>query len=216
MSSARERGPALHQVALVVVDLLDEEEPTRRLPGQRGPTGSAGHPRRPRRTACGRPRTSRNDSSIAAASSPSGAPPPSGDMFFQSSEWSTCPDTWNARFFWRVIDGAEFTRFAGFIQLLERGVRAGNVRGVVLVVVELHDSGREMGFEGGDVIVEFGQRVVSGRSRGMAVLLVAGSCQARAGMRHSRHTCRDATWGASVPSVPPVFADHSKVAGSVP
>jgi hypothetical protein len=29
--------------------------------------------------------------------------PPSGLMFFQNSEWSTCPERWKARFFWSLL-----------------------------------------------------------------------------------------------------------------
>ncbi len=36
------------------------------------------------------------NSSMAAASSPSGLPPPSPLMFFQNKLWSTCPDRLNA------------------------------------------------------------------------------------------------------------------------
>ena len=40
---------------------------------------------------------------MAAASSPSGRPPPSGDMFFQKVEWLMCPPKWKARSFSNLL-----------------------------------------------------------------------------------------------------------------
>ena len=46
-----------------------------------------------------------------------------------------------------LVDGAEVVAVAGLGELLERGVRAGDVGGVVLVVVQLEDLGRVVRLE---------------------------------------------------------------------
>ena len=98
-------------------------------------------------------------SSIAAASSPSGLPPPSGERFSQNIEWRTWPERWNARFFCSWLIVPKSSDAAGLVELLERGVGAVDVRLVVLVVVELEDLGRVVGLEGGVVVRELGERV---------------------------------------------------------
>ena len=111
-------------------------------------------------------------SSIAAASSPSGSPPPSGDMFFQNSECSTWPERWNARFFssWLIV--AEVARLAGLAELLEVVLAPVDVGLVVLVVVQLEDLGRVVRLERGVVVGQVGQFVLrhgsssSGRPQG--------------------------------------------------
>ena len=78
-------------------------------------------------------------SSRAAASSPSGLSPPSGERFFQKIECRTWPLTLKASAFSRPDDGAEVALLAGLGELVEGGVGAGHVGGVVLVVVQLED-----------------------------------------------------------------------------
>ena len=101
----------------------------------------------PRRSSFTLPLKSANEpkaSSIASASSPSGSPPPSGDIDSQNSdvvEWPppllrTAPrlssGTWE-RFAHHVLD-----RLVGPVGALERGVDLVHVGLVVLVVVHLH------------------------------------------------------------------------------
>ncbi len=58
-------------------------------------------------------------------------------------------------------DGAEVVLVAGVGHLLERRVGAGDVGGVVLGVVQLHDFAGDRRREGSVVVVEVRQRVVS-------------------------------------------------------
>ena len=87
-------------------------------------------------------------SSMAAASSPSGLPPPSGLRFSQKIEWRTWPDRLKARFFCRPDDGAEVLLRTRLGELVHRGVETVHVGLVVLVVVELEDLGRSSSVRG--------------------------------------------------------------------
>ena len=55
------------------------------------------------------------------------------------------------------VDGSERVVRAGFFHLLERGVRACHIRGVVLGVVQLHDARGDVRLERGVVVREFGK-----------------------------------------------------------
>ena len=48
---------------------------------------------------------------------------------------------------------------AGLVELVERGVRAGDVRRVVLVVVQLEHLGGVVRLEGGEVVGQLGEGV---------------------------------------------------------
>ena len=50
------------------------------------------------------------------------------------------------------VDGGVVADLAGGLQLLQGGVGAGNVGGVVAVVVKLHDAPGDVGFERGAVV----------------------------------------------------------------
>ena len=57
------------------------------------------------------------------------------------------------------VDRGEVAGLARGGQLLEGGVRAGHVVGVVLVVVQLHDAAGDVGLESGVIVGKFGQGV---------------------------------------------------------
>ncbi len=59
----------------------------------------------------------------------------------------------------QVDHGGEGVGFAELGELVEGGVGAGDVGGVVLVVVELHDLAGDVGLESGVVVRQIGQRV---------------------------------------------------------
>jgi hypothetical protein len=94
----RKQHRALGDVGMVVVDLLDDETGTERLVRECPP------PRPCTATATWKswvwnPSKEPKRSSIGAASSPSGQPPPSGERFFQNVERGTWPEMLNARVF---------------------------------------------------------------------------------------------------------------------
>ena len=68
---------------------------------------------------------------------------------------------WKARVFSSPTIGTEVVLVAGRGQLLQRLVGAGDVGGVVLVVVELHDLAGDVGLERGVVVGQVGKGVVS-------------------------------------------------------
>ena len=57
------------------------------------------------------------------------------------------------------VDGGQVAGLAGGGQGLQGGVGAGDVGGVVLVVVELHDLAGDVGLQGGVVVGELGKGV---------------------------------------------------------
>jgi hypothetical protein len=59
-----------------------------------------------------------------------------------------------------LVDVREVARLAGLSKLLERGVRPGHVRLVVLAVMKLHDLAADVRFERGVVVGEVGQGVL--------------------------------------------------------
>ena len=81
----------------------------------------------------------------------------------------------------QLVDRSVVVGRASLVELLERGVRAGDVRGVVLVVVELEDLGRIVGFECGEVVGQFRQVYA-----GMGALLVGSGLQRGRGSRSFR------------------------------
>src|SRR5699024_12693136 len=54
----------------------------------------------------------------------------------------------------------EFAALTGFVQLFGRSVRALDVGGVVLVVVQLHDASRDVRLESGVVVGQFRKGVL--------------------------------------------------------
>ncbi len=97
-------------------------------------------------------------------------------------------------------DGAEVVLVAGGGQLLERLVGAGDVGGVVLVVVELHDLSRHVGLEGAVVVGQIGERVIghwissSSRYRGLCAGPYPTVTAARPGQGHGTPVYAPGTW----------------------
>ena len=102
-------------------------------------------------------------SSIAAASSPSGLPPPSGDEVLPEQRVQHVAGQVERQVLLEADDGAEVVLVAGLGQLVEGVVQALDVGRVVLVVVELQDLGRVVRLERGVVVGQVGQGV-GGRS----------------------------------------------------
>ena len=157
----QQRDGARGEVALLVEELLDDQ-----AAGRSNPSASTAQPEpcTPSAAAVKCAVNLSNEpkwSSIAAASSPVGLSPPSGDRFVQKIEWLTWPPRLNARSFSSLLTFARLPVSRASASCVERGVRAGHVGLVVLVVVQLHDRAADVRLERRVVVGEFGEGVVS-------------------------------------------------------
>lgn len=87
------------EVALVVVELLDDEPLAERVPGQDRPAGSLDAERRRGEV---RPQGVEGPEVLVdrCGDVARRRVPPSGERLRQKTVWFTCPARWKARFFW--------------------------------------------------------------------------------------------------------------------
>ena len=154
----QQRHGALPMVALMVVDLLDDDPAARGIPGSERPSrtlnrgGRLGHVALEALEAAevggelGGHLTGRLTSAV-------------GRQVLPEQRVQHVARQVEGQVLLQLADRTEVVAGAGVGQLLESGIRSLHVRGVVLVVMQLHDLAADMRLQPAVVVVEIGQSV---------------------------------------------------------
>src|SRR4029453_17970204 len=173
-----QRGGANGDVALLIVELLDDEVATDGLVRQEGPTGTL-------QTQCGSRELGTESVKRTESVLDGGCEfalrlvaAVRGDVVPEHGVVDVSAGV-EREVLGEAVDVGEVTRFAGFSELLEGVVGACNVGSVVLAVMQLHDLRRNVRLKSCVVVAELGQNVLcheilqcNGPKSGLVTLVV--------------------------------------------